>query len=145
MLADMPTYVKHSFDATLSACLFHSCSYVASSSLVLIDMSYKALVQLRLNVEFLLIQRRRTQADLAAEMGIDATTLNKFLHGKREIQFKHLDGMASFFGLQTYELFRPGISPLSERRIIKDRRQGLDRRRAQTDRLAHLPVRKRPT
>lgn len=102
-------------------------------------MSYKAIVQLRLNVEYLLMKRRRTQADLAAEMGIDATTLNKFLHGKREIQLKHLDGMAAFFGLQTYELFRPGISPLTERRVVKDRRQGIDRRVAQVDRLAHVP------
>lgn len=106
-------------------------------------MAYKAIVQLRMNVEFLLMQRRRTQADLAAEMGVDPTTLSRFLSGKREIQLHHLDGMAAFFGLQTYELFRPGISPLTERRVIKDRRQGIDRRKAEVDRLSHVPLRNR--
>lgn len=104
------------------------------------SMAYKALVQLRLNVESLLAKRRRTKADLAAEMKIDPSTLTKFLNGTREIQFHHLDGMVSFFGLSAYQLFQPGISPLLERRVLRDRRMGIDRRRSNVDRLAHVPT-----
>jgi transcriptional regulator with XRE-family HTH domain len=115
---------------------------VSTRAVLLLDlpptMPYKALAQLRMNVDYLLLSRRRTRADLAAEMKIDPSTLTKFFNGTREIQFHHLDGMAGFFGLDTYELFRPGISPLTERRKIKDRRMGLDRRRV--DRLAHVPA-----
>lgn len=103
-------------------------------------MVYKVLVQLRLNVESLLTIRRRTKADLAAEMKIDPSTLTKFLNGTREIQFHHLDGMASFFGVQAYQLFQPGISPLLERRVLKDRRQGVERRLVHRDRLSHIPI-----
>lgn len=103
-------------------------------------MPYKALAQLRLNVESLLVKRRQSQADLAAEMRIDPSTLSKFLSGKREIQFHHLDGIATFFGLTPHELFQPGISPLLERRVLKDRRMGHDRRMVQRDRLAHVPL-----
>jgi transcriptional regulator with XRE-family HTH domain len=101
-------------------------------------MPYKALSQLRMNVEFLLTIRKEKKQDLAAEMKLDPSTLTKFLNGTREIQFHHLDGMATFFGLEIYQLFQPGISPLGERRHIKDRRQGGDRRKA--DRLAHVPT-----
>lgn len=121
---------------------------IPTAGVLLLDltptMSYKALVQLRMNVEFLLAQRRRSKADLAAEMKIDPSTLSKFLRGSREIQFHHLDGMAAFFGTQIYELFQPGISPLTERRKIADRRMGLDRRQTKRDRLAHVPTPHRP-
>ena len=103
-------------------------------------MAYKALVQLRMNVESLLRERHKSKADLAAEMGIDPSTLTKFLKGTREIQFHHLDGMAACFGLQAYQLFQPGISPLLERRVLKDRRMGHDRRQPHRDRLAHVPT-----
>jgi len=101
-------------------------------------MPYKSLVQLRLNVEHLLMVRKEKKAHLAAAMGIDPSTLTKFLNGTREIQFHHLDGMADFFGMPAYQLFQPGISPLTERRVVKDRRMGIDRR--QVDRLAHIPT-----
>jgi transcriptional regulator with XRE-family HTH domain len=103
-------------------------------------MAYKALVRLRLNVDSLLLHRKQKKADLAMAMRIDPSTLTKFLNGTREIQFHHLDGMAGFFGMSAYQLFQPGISPLLERRSVKDRRMGIDRRQAHRDRLAHVPT-----
>ena len=114
-----------------------------TSSVLPMDVSpmpYKPLVQLRLNVEHLLATRKETKADLAREMKIDPSTLTKFLNGTREIQFHHLEGMQAFFGLSAYELFRPDISPLTERRKIVDRRMGIDRRQHRADRLGHVPT-----
>jgi len=91
-------------------------------------MPYKAVVQLRMNIELLLNRRREEQKALAAHMGRHPTTLNKFLKGTREIQMVDLDKIADFFGLATYQLFQPGIAPLTERRKVRDRRTGIDRR-----------------
>jgi hypothetical protein len=91
-------------------------------------MSPNALYLLRRNITDLLLTRKESQHSLAFSIGHHKTWLNKFLNGDREIQFKDLDGIANFFGLQAYQLFQPGISQLTERRKGKDRRTGRDRR-----------------
>jgi transcriptional regulator with XRE-family HTH domain len=90
-------------------------------------MGLRALNQLRQNVESLLFRRKENQKTLADATGIDPTTLNKFLRGTREIQLKDLDAIADFFGIATYQLFQPGIAPLTERRV-GERRRGQERR-----------------
>lgn len=90
-------------------------------------MAYRAYVQLRLNIEDLLLTRKESQKALADHMGVHPTTINKFLKGTREVQLADLDAIADFFGVATYQLFQPGISALTERRA-SDRRTGRDRR-----------------
>ena len=52
---------------------------------------------------------------------------------------KYLDRIADFFGIATYQLLQPGISPLTERRSGLDRRLGRDRR------ISHaIPLSQRP-
>ena len=47
---------------------------------------------------------------------------------ERGVPLKHLDRIADFFGIATYQLLQPGISPLTERRSGRERRTGHDRR-----------------
>ncbi len=105
-------------------------------------MPYKASVQLAMNVRYLLDEFHVTQADLCAHAKVDPSTFTKFMQGKRELQLFHLDGIASKFGLSVYQLFQPGISRLTDRRVIPDRRMGHDRRNP--DRLAHVPLATEP-
>jgi transcriptional regulator with XRE-family HTH domain len=91
-------------------------------------MAYKAAVQLRENIKTLLRIHKVDQKDVAMAMGRHPTTLNKFLQGTREIQFKDLDAIADFFGVATYELFQPGGNTLTERRSGQERRSGRERR-----------------
>ena len=87
-----------------------------------------ALWVLRENIAALLSAQRKTQHDLAFSLGRGRSWINKFLQGTREIQMKDLDGIAAFFHIQTYQLFQPGISQMTERRSGSDRRQGFERR-----------------
>lgn len=80
------------------------------------------------NISSLLRARGQTQHDLASWCHHTDVWLSKFLKGGREIQLKDLDRIADFFGIATYQLFQPGISPLTERRKGGDRRDGRDRR-----------------
>jgi transcriptional regulator with XRE-family HTH domain len=91
-------------------------------------MALKAVNQLRQNIEALLLARKEDQKTLAFAMGVHPTTVNKFLRGTRELQLADLDKVADFFGIATYQLFQPGISLLTERRLRTDRRTGRDRR-----------------
>lgn len=88
----------------------------------------RALDIIRQNISALLVARRESQSGLAAWLRKDKSWINKFLNGHREIQLKDLDRIADYFGLATYQLFQPGISPLTERRSASDRRSGRDRR-----------------
>lgn len=90
-------------------------------------MALRALEQLRQNIETLLRIRKEHQKTLAFATGIDKSTINKFLGGTRELQLADLDKVAEFFGIATYQLFQPGIAPLTERRL-GERRRGRDRR-----------------
>jgi hypothetical protein len=90
----------------------------------------KALHILRQNVRVLLLKRRESEALLSAALGFKhRSSLNKFLNNDRAgFQLWRLDRLAAFFGLPVYQLFQPGISPLTERRRSGERRCGQDRR-----------------
>lgn len=97
----------------------------------------RALYLIRSNIRALLVARHENQSQLAFAMGRDKSWINKFLNGTREIQFKDLDRLASFFGIATYQLFQPGISAVTERRKLADRRNGRDRRIGHPHRILH--------
>ena len=91
---------------------------------------------MRNNILALLSARKESQADLAGWLKHSRSWINKFLNGERQVQLKDLDRIADFFGLATYQLFQPGISPLTERRVqqrrkLKDRRIGHQHRELQ--------------
>lgn len=107
-------------------------------------MGYRAVVQLRLNIEDLLLTHKESQKALADHMNVDPSTLNKFLKGTREVQLADLDAIADFFHISTYQLFQPGISARTDRRVAK-RRSGRERRISQDAQqaarlAARLPV-----
>lgn len=88
----------------------------------------KAAHILRENVRVLLDARKEEQIALARHCGHDKSWINKFLNEGRGVTLKDFDKIASFFGVETYQLFQPGISRLTERRIGADRRAGDERR-----------------
>ena len=94
----------------------------------------KATLLLKHNIDTLLKARRQTRHDLAVWCRRTDPWLSKILsdspanHQSRSIPLKYLDRIADFFGIATYQLFQPGISPLTERRTSPDRRSGQDRR-----------------
>lgn len=97
-------------------------------------MALKAGRLLKLNIETLLKARGQTQHELARYCHRTDAWLSKILSDSngedREVPLKYLDRIADFFGIATYQLFQPGISPLTERRHA-DRRIGRDRRISQ--------------
>jgi hypothetical protein len=88
----------------------------------------KAGYLLKQNIEALLSARRQSKHDLAKWCHRSDAWLSKIL-GKdnRNLPLEYLDRIADFFGIATYQLFQPGISPLLERRKM-ERRSGKDRR-----------------
>lgn len=102
----------------------------------------KSVYILQLNIRALLAARKETEAQLAVHLGFKhRSSLNKFLNNEwNGFQMWRLDRLADFFGLATYQLFQPGISPLTERRHGRDRRSGLERRVGHASRLAHIPT-----
>lgn len=99
----------------------------------------KALHILRQNVRYLLLKRKESEAMLASCLGFKhRSSLNKFLNSDRSgFQMWRLDRLAAFFGLPVYQLFQPGISPLTERRSGRERRSGHDRRLSHAHREMH--------
>jgi hypothetical protein len=89
---------------------------------------------LRQNIDALLRARHQTRHDLAMWCRRSDAWLSKILsetetnNQKRSVPLKYLDRIADFFGLSVYQLFQPGIGPLTERRKHGDRRGGRDRR-----------------
>lgn len=89
---------------------------------------------LKHNIETLLKARGQTQHDLAQWCRRTDAWLSKILsespenNQSRSVPLKYYDRIADFFGIATYQLFQPGISPLTERRGGRERRTGLDRR-----------------
>lgn len=105
--------------------------------------SVKALRLLKENVRTLLHHRKEDQSTLAAWVGHSKSWINKFLNDetdRTELQLRDLDKIADFFGIEAYQLFQPGISLLTERRLSgTDRRSGQERRIGHQGRqLAHL-------
>jgi hypothetical protein len=89
------------------------------------------------NIDALLKARGQLRKDLAQWMRKDEAWLSQIMNGSpdpesgrpaRAFRLKYLDRIADFFGLATYQLFQPGISPFTERRAGRERRTGLDRR-----------------
>jgi transcriptional regulator with XRE-family HTH domain len=79
------------------------------------------------NIGSLLRARGQSQKDLAFWCRHTETWISSALRGDRSIRMKDFDRIADFFGIAVYQLFQPGISPLTERRK-KERRSGHDRR-----------------
>lgn len=91
---------------------------------------------LKHNIDALLTGRRQNRKDLADWCRRSESWISKiFSSPKREIPLKYLDRIADFFGLATYQLFQPGISELTERRVHSDRRTGRDRRQSHAQRV----------
>ena len=97
----------------------------------------KANLRLKQNIDAILRARKLSRRDLAQHVlrtmdkRADAWISHIFGpkgYATREIPLKYLDRIADFFGIETYQLFQPGISPLTERRSSRDRRSGQDRR-----------------
>lgn len=95
----------------------------------------KATFLLRQNIRALLRARGQKDSDLAQWCKKSRAWISKILAEDRddrtkvrELNVRDLDRIADFFGLATYQLFQPGISPLTERRSGHDRRSGRDRR-----------------
>lgn len=97
----------------------------------------KASYLLRQNIKTILKARGQTAHELAVWCHKDDSWLSKILSDKattekddkaKGLPLRHIDRIASFFGVQVYQLFQPGISHLAERRQGRDRRAGGDRR-----------------
>lgn len=94
----------------------------------------KAIYLLKQNIDTLLRARGQSQHDLAVWCRRTDAWLSKILResageGRKErgLPLKYLDRIADFFGLSAFQLFQPGIAPLTERRRA-ERRSGQDRR-----------------
>lgn len=92
-------------------------------------MHLKANLLMKRNVDALLRARGQTRRDLArwCHRG-DAWIAKIMAEDHREFPMKYFDRIADFFGIATYQLLQPGITPLTERRKSTDRRTGQDRR-----------------
>ena len=101
----------------------------------------KASALLKHNIETLLRARDQKDSDLARYCRRSRSWISKLLSDKEErnIQMKYLDRIADFFGIATYQLLQPGISPLTERRVVSDRRSGRDRRISRAIPLSQKP------
>lgn len=91
------------------------------------QFSRKSLYLLRENIRALLDARKQDQKTLADWCGHDKSWMNKFLNEGRGIRVGDFDKIASFFGIEVYQLFQPGKSRVTERRK-GERRYGKDRR-----------------
>ena len=94
----------------------------------------------RENVAALLKARHEDGASLAFWCRHDKSWMSKILTGERVVSLRDIDAIADFFGLSPYQLFQPGISPITERRI-SERRSGKDRRAARRESENHTFVR----
>lgn len=81
------------------------------------------------NIQHLLRKRGHRQKELAEWCGHTETWLSSIFRGERQFRITDFDRIADFFGIATYQLFQPGIAPITERRKPNsDRRSGEDRR-----------------
>lgn len=103
-------------------------------------MQLKAKALLKRNIDAMLSARGQTRHDLARWCHRSDAWLSKiFAEPKPErkdrtdrgVPLKYLDRFAQFFGVETYQLFQPGISHLTNRRSGKERRTVPDRRISQ--------------
>lgn len=106
----------------------------------------KATFLLKHNITTMLKARGQTRHDLAFYCRRSDAWLSKLMSDEnRNVPVKYFDRIADFFGIATYQLFQPGISPLTERRRGSDRRSGQDRRiSAKVRRTAETAIRQIP-
>jgi len=91
---------------------------------------------LKTNIDALLRARGQTRKDLAMWCRRTESWISKaFRDPNRSIPLRYFDRIADFFGLATYQLFQPGITPYTERRSGKERRSGMERRLSHVDRI----------
>lgn len=85
--------------------------------------------EIRTNLLALLHRDRVTPAALSFACGHNRSWMSRFLQRKRhELQLADLDRIADFFAVATYDLFRPSAGSITDRRKIRERRSGLERR-----------------
>lgn len=100
----------------------------------------KAVLLLKHNIDELLKARHQKRKELARYCRRSEAWLSQiFIDENRNVPLKYLDRIADFFGIATYQLLQPGISPLTERRAGTQRRSGRDRRLS-----AAIPISTRP-
>lgn len=104
-------------------------SEVPSAAVIhLYSTAMRAQILLKHNIDTLLRGRGQHRKDLAVWCHRKESWISKIMsEDRREFPQKYLDRIGDFFGLAAYELFQPGISALTERRL-GERRQGRDRR-----------------
>lgn len=91
----------------------------------------KANELMKRNIDALLHARHQQRKDLAVWCRRGESWISKIMkEDRREFPMKYWDRIADFFGIATYQLLQPGISPLTERRKGGDRRSGQDRRKS---------------
>lgn len=110
-------------------------SAVLSPFMVEIYTPMKASRLLAENITALLELRHATQHDLAFYCRHQDVWLSYILSGKRGMPIDELDRVAEFLGVEVYQLFQPGVSRNSERRI-SERRVQKERRQPNTLRTA---------
>src|SRR6185436_7688514 len=97
---------------------------------------------LKHNIDALLKARGQTRHELARYCRRSDAWISKIMSGNgdsRNVPLIYLDRISDFFGIATYQLFQPGISPLTERRVLQDRRSGKDRRISRALPLSQKP------
>jgi len=92
-------------------------------------MALKATYVLKQNIDALLSARGYKRKDLAVWCHRTKSWLSQIMSKPdRNIPIEYLDRISAFFGLETYQLFQPGIARTTERRAGTDRRVGQERR-----------------
>lgn len=85
--------------------------------------------QLKANVRALLKARDRTPEELVRWCRNSLNWFEKiYAEKRRTFPVKYYESLATFFGIEVYQLFQPGIADRSERRSGSDRRKQMDRR-----------------
>lgn len=85
---------------------------------------------LKENVEALRLQKQLHRKDLSWALGHESeSTISKiYKHPERTFSIHDLDKLAEALGVETFQLFIPGVSASTEKRSGKDRRSGQERR-----------------
>lgn len=100
----------------------------------------KANALMKANIDTLLRARGQSRRDLAQWCRRTDAWIGKIMaEDHREFPMKYFDRIADFFGIATYQLLQPGISPLTERRKAGERRTGQDRRLSRAFPSAQAP------
>jgi transcriptional regulator with XRE-family HTH domain len=123
----------------VSSGFFNYFSGVPQTAMVEIAMhTMRARLLLARNIHACLTRRKEDQSALARWCRKKPSWINKILSGKRPMHIDDFDRVADFLGIETYQLFQPGISALTERRVHGDRRSKQERRIGHAQRTIEL-------